>query len=169
MKPFCFFLAIALMTTSCLKSLDYDLNDNPFDPDYQGGFIIVDEYAHESKNGSNGEECSPIMRFHLDNETMERLKKIDLSDYEVKLNIMLKRTADETGTIQNQLVSSRVLEYYVLDSVYTSKYAYWYLNNPNDMICPEVFLTYRSISVPATPFYTKQLKSQILECFRCGG
>ncbi len=169
MKTLFALLSVVFLASSCLKSLDFELDSNPLDPDYKGGFIVLDGYDREITFNGTQEICDPIMRFHLDPKTMERLAKIDMSDYEVRLNIKLKRASISTSLVQDQPVSLKKLDSYVLDSVYTAQYDYWWLNSSDNMICPEVFLTYKCLSCPPTNPYTGQTASQFLECFRCGG
>ncbi len=156
------------MATSCLKSLNVELNDNPLDLDYEGGFVVVDGYTYENKIGSIGEECRAVINFHLDPLAMKRLNRIDMSDYEVRLNIQFNRITADNGAVQTQPVSKKKLEDYAIDSVYTSKSSYW-LYNPDDMFCPEIYLTYKCLSCPPYNSFTGQTVSQFLECFGCGG
>lgn len=162
-------LLLACLFGSCLKSLDYQLTDNPLDINYQGDFVdIIDQTSMDTvKNASVG--CQPHLAYRLNPLTFERLKRIDMSNYEIRLNVKIERTTSTSSFVQKEIGASHLLRYYDLDTVFHATYFDWTHRGFDDIICAEFYLSYKRLPAAPTNPFIEQTPSQFLECYRCGG
>ncbi len=169
MKPFFLFCLTAVVLTSCLQSLDKDLVSNPLDKNYPGDYVIVDEITFEDKNAFGTPQCYPIVKFHINPETADKLDALNLEDNDILLNVILKRSPADGHTTQNQPVLIVNLKFLEKGVIYEAKYNFWWLKGYDDVICPSFYLS--TVSPFSTTFQPRfdTSKVQVLDCFTCGG